>query len=461
LSQTGRLVRKPRRDLLDEGPPDEGTILVRRPIVPMEEYLSKVDRERLKRWNVVVILIDSFRADQMKATGGPREVMPCLEALAREGRSYPDCYTQATHTDYAAPAVFSSHHPLRARFVHRYPKDPAYPRVMIYDVLKALGWRTAFFSSQDELWGGMMNFYQTGGLEKVFHAKLPDLPVRIEATREPYTQSLDDAVTIDEAMRWTEAVPDAPFFLYLNLQNAHLPFRVPPDFPRKFGPSTAGFTITAGSFPREKVDVVREIYADSLAYVDGQLERLFNRFKERGLWDRTLVVVTGDHGEAFFEHGACAHAFSVYDEETRVPLVLRAPGLEPLRDPRPAQLIDVAPGIFHLLGLPIHPSFQGIDLVGPAPRPDRIRPMICQTGFKTLLGAVGSGFKLIRSAETGSTVLHDLTRDPHERRDASSEHPEVAKQLRSWLKTWRWAQVEYYENPGRWSREYPPVVGDP
>lgn len=461
MAENKRFVRKPRKDLLDEGPPDEGAVFVRRPLVPMEQYLSTVDRAALRRWNVIVVLLDSFRADQLRATGGAREVMPGLEALAREGRSYPDCYTVASHTDYAAPSVFSSHYPLRARFVHRYPAAPGYPRVMVYDVLKALGWRTAFFSSQNEDWGGMLNYYQTGALETIFHPRMAGFPEKYLPLREPYTGSLDDAATISEAMRWTEADPAAPFFLYLNLQNCHLPFRIPADFPRRFGPSQVPFTITAGVFPREQVGVVKEIYADSLAYVDAQLERLFRRLKERGAWDRTIVVVTGDHGESFFEHGSPAHANGVYEEEMRVPLVVRAPGLEPLRDPRPAQLIDVAPGLFHLLGLPIHPSFQGVDLVGPPPPADRIRALVSQTGWKTFLGASGSGFKLIRDGEKGGAVLYDLTRDPAEQRDATADHPEVARKLRSWLKTWRWGQIEYYETPDRWTREYPPVITSP
>src|SRR6185436_7509557 len=132
-------------------------------------YLAGVDRDRVNRWNVIVVLVDSFRVDQLRATGGAREVMPALEALAAEGRVFPDCVSQASHTDYAAPAVFSSHYPLRSRDIYRYPKNPPYPRVMVYDVLHALGWRTALFSSQNEEWGQMTNYLQTGGLDVVFH----------------------------------------------------------------------------------------------------------------------------------------------------------------------------------------------------------------------------------------------------------------------------------------------------
>jgi len=431
---------------------------LRRPRVSMEQYLSGVDREQVRKWNVIVVLVDSLRADQLKATGGRREVMPALEALAREGRVFSDCTTQASHTDYAVPAVFSSHYPLRARDVYRYPKDPAYPRVMIYDVLKALGWRTALYSSQDEDWRQMRNYLQTGGLDAYVHAKSGEASA---SDRPAFAGTRDDRVTISESLKWIESASDAPFFLCLNLQNSHLPYDVPADYARRFCTQEIDFKISVGWFPKDKADVVRDVYADSLAYVDTQLDRLFRHLKDRGIWDRTLVVVTGDHGEAFYEHGSAAHANGVYDEVVRVPLIVRAPGLEAERDGRPTQLIDVAPGIFHLLGLPLHPSFQGEDPFAPAPRADRTRYLISDTPWSTQLGVLRSGFKLIRDGGSGATVLYDLARDPGERVDASADHPETARELKARLSAWRRAQLDYYENALRQGSEYPPVLREP
>ena len=102
-------------------------------------------------------------------------------------------------------------------------------------------------------------------------------------------------------------------------------------------------------------------------------------------------MIGGDNGEAFYEHGSAAHANGVHEEVIRVPLVIRAPGLEPGRDARPAHLMDVAPGVFHLLGLPVHPSFQGEDPVGPAPDARRVRYVVSDTPWKTQLGVIRSG----------------------------------------------------------------------
>ncbi|HVR82788.1 MAG TPA: sulfatase-like hydrolase/transferase, partial [Planctomycetota bacterium] len=249
-----------------------------------------------------------------------------------------------------------------------------------------------------------------------------------------------------------------PFFLYLNLQNSHLPYGVPEDFPRRFGPAKLDFKISIGWYPQEKTSVVKDVYADSLAYVDSQLGRLIDHLKKTGEWDRTLVVVTGDHGDAFYEHGTSAHANGVYDEAIRVPLVFRAPGMEGIRDDRPAQLLDIAPGVFHLLGLPPHPSFQGEDPFVPSFRKDRTRFVMSDTPWITQLGVLRSGFKLIRNGETGGSLLYDLTADPKEKTDASDTHPEQARALRRRLSAWRRAQLDYYDNPLRQSREYPPIL---
>jgi len=386
--------------------------------------------------------------------------MPAVEALAREGMAFPDCVTPAAHTDYAAPAVFSSHYPLRSRDVYRYPKEIPYPRVMIYDVLKALGWRTALYSSQNEEWGQMLNYLQTGGLDVCFHSKTLGVSEAEAGDRPAFSGSLDDSVTVGESLKWIDLDPSGPFFLYLNFQNSHLPYDVPKDFPRRFGPAELDFKISIGRYPEEKTAIVKNVYADSLAYVDVQLNRLFDHLKKTGQWERTLVVVTGDHGDAFYEHGTSAHANGVYDEAIRVPLVIRAPGMQGRREDRPAHLLDIAPGVFHLLGLPPHPSFQGEDPFAPTWRKDRTRFVMSDTPWITQLGVLRSGYKLIRDGESGGSLLYDLAADPGEKKDAAETRPDQFRDLNRRLSAWRHSQLEYYDNPFRQSREYPPILSE-
>ena len=111
-----------------------------------------------------------------------------------------------------------------------------------------------------------------------------------------------------------------------------------------------------------------------------------------------------------------------------------------------------------LLGLPVHPSFQGEDPFAKEPRADRVRYVICDSPWKTHIGVYRSGFKLIRDGDLGASILYDLARDPGEKADATASHPEIAKDLRLRLAAWRRAQLEYYENPLRQACEYPPVL---
>src|SRR5439155_23698440 len=112
------------------------------------------------------------RSVQCVVYSSPRELMPSLGALARDSRLYANAYSQASHSSYASPVPLCSQYPLRTRGVYAYPKNPPYPRVMIYDVLKPLGYRTGIFSSQNENCEGRINYLQTPGLDRFFHAEV-------------------------------------------------------------------------------------------------------------------------------------------------------------------------------------------------------------------------------------------------------------------------------------------------
>jgi arylsulfatase A-like enzyme len=419
-------------DLLDRpnGPEGGASRWLRRPIVPMEA------RPVAEPLNVVVILVDSLRADQLRRFGGGREVMPALEAL--DGIAFTDCLTTATHTDYAAPSALSSQYPLRSRTSYTCPEKPPYPRILLPDLLKAAGWRTAIFSSQDERWRSMANYLDTGSLDRYFHAASDPLE-RASRPREEYPEgTLDDAVTITEAERWIDG-GEAPFFLCLNLQNAHAPYHVPRDFARPFGPAIRDFPLSFGWYPREKTAVVKDLYADSLAYIDLQLRGLFDHLRDRGIWDRTIVVVTADHGEAFYERGVAAHGGAIVPEVARVPLLVRIPGNAPADDARPAQILDIPPTVCHALGLPVHPSFQGIDLLAGDPPLERSRFIVVQTPFARQYAIDRGGRRVLYDAH-----LHGFT----------SSDPDLEARLAAWYR----AQLEYYEDRGRMASEYPPMV---
>jgi arylsulfatase A-like enzyme len=215
-----------------------------------------------------------------------------------------------------------------------------------------------------------------------------------------------------------------------------------------------------GKFPLDRIDVVKDRYADSLFYADTQIARLVAHLRARGVWDRTLVVIGGDNGEAFFEHGFAAHASWLFDEVVRVPMIVRAPGLSAGLDERPAMFLDVPPSVLHLLGLPPHPSFQGISLFRPDFSPRRSLFMIAQTPAAYESAIVRGGYKLHHAEQEDAYFLNDLERDPGETTDIGPARPDLVADLAGRLRRWRNEQLAYYADLARQAREYPPVLAD-
>ncbi len=446
-----------------------GFQIIQRPIVPMDQYLRSIGNHKINRWNVLMLTVESLRADQLRAYGGNRDAMPAVDAVAHEGRVFLNAYTQSSHTNYATIVPLSSHYPLRSAMAYNYPEHPTYPRVLIYDVLKALGYHTAIFSSSNEYWGGMINYLQTGNLDRFIHAanfKGPTYVMQDDAgfaawVRETkHAGSVDDRFTVDEAIKWIDSLEAGPFFISLNLQNSHLPYPIPRDFPRRFGPAKLDFTIRFGLFPKEKAELVKDVYADSLAYVDSQIGRLFQHLKSKGIWENTLIVLTGDHGQAFYEHGFASHGSAIFDEVMRVPLIIRGPALKPGVETRVAQHVDIAPSVLSVLGLPPHPSFQGIDLLSSFSNPKRSAYMVAQTPEAHQYGVVRSGFKLIYDERQREYSLYDLASDPGERSNIAASQPLLVNELAARLNAWRKLQIDYYSDATLQAREYPPILGD-
>jgi arylsulfatase A-like enzyme len=315
----------------------------------------------------------------------------------------------------------------------------------------------------------MINYLETGGLDHLVHAANSkkstylmqgDAGFAIWARNTKHAGSLDDRSTVDEAIQWLDGIGDQPFFVAMNLQNSHLPYPIPPQFPRRFGPAKLDFTIRFAHFPQTKAQVVKDVYADSLAYVDSQIARLFQYLKDKKKWENTVVVVTGDHGQAFYEHGFASHASAIFNEVMRVPLIVRAPRLKAGLDRRLAQHVDIAPSILGLLGMPVHPSFQGIDLFNTNVDPKRSIYMVVQTPDAHQYGIVRSGFKLVYDEREREHLLFNLAIDPEEKTNIAFVQPALVRELASRLNAWRKLQIDYYADPALQTREYPPILKD-
>ena len=209
------------------------------------------------------------------------------------------------------------------------------------------------------------------------------------------------------------------------------------------------------------MNVVHNQYRNALAYTDAQIAMLRTVLMADDRWDSTIVIITGDHGQAFLEHGVAAHANGLWQEEVRVPLIIKAPDLPPGNDAPPASHVDVAPTVAALLGLPTQPAWQGISLAGPGSSEERPRFFMVQSPLADQTGVVSGGWKMVRNTLLGWTRFTDLVKDPLERRDDAGQHPIEARRLAALLDTWRTVQLHTMTPkvlPTLW---FPPRVGMP
>ncbi len=432
------------------------------PYIPLKSYVAANPVE--KKWNVLIILIESLRPDVLKAFGSNKSIMPALDEFVSKSAVYSNMYTQSSHSDYADMCPLSSHYPLRSIEHHYYPENPTYPRVMIYDILKLNGYRTAVISSQNEHWGNMYNYLRTGNIDHFYHS---DNAAGYESNRsdgvfhdwsKKFSMSgkIDDSKTVGEAIRWIKN-SEKPFFIYMNLQNSHFPYRVPPDYPKKFKPFEIGFPFAFGRFPKEKKYIVKNRYWNSLNYMDSKLKILFDYLKKNGKLENTVIAITGDTGQAFYEHGFAAHAGPLYNEVMKVPFILYTPGGKYTVSDKLAQHIDISPTILGIMGMKKHSSFQGVDL-----NSEKIssRPvfMVVQTMVTKQIGIVMNNWKLIKDLNMDISYLYNLEKDPLEKNDLHWKQPEKTRLLEERLDLWYRTQIEYYGDPKRHQFTYPPVI---
>jgi arylsulfatase A-like enzyme len=189
-------------------------------------------------------------------------------------------------------------------------------------------------------------------------------------------------------------------------------------------------------------DRPRDVYDNNLSYLDGACARFFKRLKKKGLYDRTVILLTADHGEQFWEHGASLHGHTLYEEEIRVPLILLAHGMVKRIDEVPVLSSDMAPTIVDLAGYAIDPSYtdphMGISLrpliLGGDKAPYLHRTVTGRASFKPrYLWYRDWEWKLVYTAQLDVFQLFNVVRDPQEHRNLLQERPVLAAEMEAEL----------------------------
>jgi phosphoglycerol transferase MdoB-like AlkP superfamily enzyme len=333
-----------------------------RPRREIDEYLETLRRLPVKpKTNVVLVLLEGIPVDHVGFFGYRRNTTPELDRLARNGLAFDRAFSATNESKNAQTALLASVLPMRGDN-NDFLKSPLlYPRVLCWDVFRALGYQTAVISTQDENWLGMRRFqlYEKQPPDIYLHA--PDM-----SDGESYLGGFlnKDEATVNRrifAFLEERRGDRHPFFLYTNFQRTHFAYPLPSGVSPRFGPivplGDRWRRWQADDFPNA-VDV----FDSALYYVDQQLGALVSRIDTLGLGDDTLIAVTADHGQGF-EVGGFPAAESISERYVHVPMVLLLPGrLAPRHFRETVSTIDLFPTILGVLGVPPCPGWQGIDV---------------------------------------------------------------------------------------------------
>ena len=373
--------------------------------------------------HVVLILLESTAAQYLRPYGAAEDPMPNLTRLARQAVLFENAYAVYPESIKGLFSVLCS----------RYPAFDTEPELCarvgtpaVAERLAAACYRTALFHSGRFLYLGMDEVVQQRGFQTL--ADAGDIGGNPESSF-----GVDDGATAQRMLNWIDSIRRGENFFITYLPVAgHHPYDTP----------------TPGPFPGHD-EIGR--YRNALHYSDAVLDRFLSGLKARGLFDKTLFLIFGDHGEAFGQHeGNFGHTLSIYDENIHVPCFIVAPGLigQQIRVKRAASLVDTAPTILDLLGLPIPQEYQGSSLLD-----SQSRMALFYTDYALgLLGLRDGRWKFVYELESGRAKLFDLATDPDEKKNLASQEPERVQAYRGRLKSWAAAQRQLILHPQFLSR---------
>ncbi len=315
--------------------------------------------------NVLVILIDALRPDHLGVYGYERPTSPTIDRLAAEGVLFESAFSQASWTKPSVPSLFTGLYPIEHRvFTGSDEERPgritsdvlAEKHTTIAEVFQAQGYRTAAFLDNAQL-RDFLGFAQ--GFET-------------------YEEDLGRAEAITSRfVDWLRELDEEPFFAYVHYLDPHWPYDPPAPYDQLF-PKPTGTSIDFGTLNWKHLErqiedgrmipnaddlaALQALYDGEIRYNDQAIGSLLDALREHDLLKSTLIVLTADHGEEFWEHGRLGHGRSLYDEVLHVPLILRLPGGVPARIADQVELVDVMPTLLDLSGIPIPEDLSGKSL---------------------------------------------------------------------------------------------------
>jgi arylsulfatase A-like enzyme len=395
------------------------------PPLPSELARTRLEPGSLAApYDILLITVDTLRADHMNSYGYPRVTTPTLDEFARQHTRFDQARAQGPATRYSVPAMLTGRYfsalqrEQKGKWCRLLPEN-----LTVSEQLSAAGYNTRAVMTY-------FRFNRRSGFNQGFDVW--DTSVyKGRSTTQDSTAHHVTRVGLEhlDQLRTKEE----PWFLWLHYFDPHSPYA------KHWGQTPYG---------NEQIDH----YDGELTFVDRHIEALFDGIEKRGLWDDLVIIVASDHGEGFGgedDHGKLLHGQSLYDSEIRVPLIVRLPGAESAVVDEAVGIIDVAPTILELAGLAPSPDLHGKSLLpwvrgyrgphGPvySERPGDIRPrpedpFSCRVGeCGPLIALVDWPHKIHWDVRQNRFQLYDLELDPGERNDLSGREVDRLRRMKA------------------------------
>lgn len=379
-------------------------------------------RSRPPRPNVLLVTFDTTRADHIGAYGAAGARTPVVDRLAAEGVLFENAYSSVPLTAPSHSTILTGKFPMAhgVRDNGLFVLEPA--QQTLAEILKARGYRTGAAIGGFPL---VARYGLNQGFDFYDDRLTPayDSPLAVAGAPKRDTFSFEErrAARVNEAVfEWLDQAKGEPFFLWVHYYDPHRPNDPPVPYDQLFADRP---------------------YDGEIAYTDESLGTLLDRLKRDGLYDRTLVVMTADHGEGLGEHDELTHSYLLYDTTMHVPLVMRGPGVAAgRRVPGRVRLVDVAPTVLDALDVPVPADMQGRSLEpllsgSTAERVERthyaetLSPRLSQN-WGELRALFEGNWKYVHGPKP---ELFDLAADPRELRDLAAARPDQAAAMRAAL----------------------------
>lgn len=374
-----------------------------------------------QRPNVVLYVVDTLRADALGCYGNTAVRTPHFDRFAREATLFQRAYASSSWTRATIGSLLTGQHPSTHAAVDR-GSALRTDLPTLAEELRAAGYRTAAVIANP-------NVGKVFGFERGFDTFI-ELYAEVEGPRpiQPAELIADAERVIGTAIAWIEQRSSQPFFLFVFAIDPHTPYTPPPPFDRLYDPdydgnidgslrSLFGLGVFGKIPPEREIRHLRALYDGEVAYNDLHFGRLLEVLDRQPLRQRTLTVVTSDHGEEFYEHGGRDHGHTLFEELIHVPLMMRWPGhIAVQTDDRPVQLVDVLPTVLRLAGRVV-PAVAGHDLSEILHGKSSVRhDAFAQLDLDghTLDSVIRSSHKLIRNRRSKRLDYYDLAADPGE-----------------------------------------------